>query len=117
MRPREGFRPTPPQKLAGMRIEPAMSVPCAIGTMPETTAATAPPLEPPALKPLRQGVLVLPYSAPSVVPAIEYSGAALRPMMLTPAAFTSVQYALSCAATMPLHNRLPNSMRRPPSWP
>jgi hypothetical protein len=43
-----------------MRIEPAMSEPCATGTMPATTAAIAPPLEPPALKPWRHGVLVLP---------------------------------------------------------
>ncbi len=48
MRPRDGFRPTPPHRLAGMRIEPPMSEPCAIGTMPEVTAACAPPEEPPA---------------------------------------------------------------------
>jgi hypothetical protein len=32
-----------------MRIEPPMSEPCAIGTMPATTAAMPPPVEPPAL--------------------------------------------------------------------
>jgi len=48
-RPREGFKPTPPHNAAGMRIEPAMSVPWAIGTMPAATAAPPPPVEPPAL--------------------------------------------------------------------
>ena len=47
-RPRDGLRPTPPQKLAGMRIDPAMSDPCAIGTMPAITADIPPPVEPPA---------------------------------------------------------------------
>ena len=45
---REGLRPTPPHQLAGMRIEPPMSEPCAIGTMPAVTAAWPPPVEPPA---------------------------------------------------------------------
>jgi len=31
-----------------MRIEPAMSEPCAIGTSPAATAAAPPPVEPPA---------------------------------------------------------------------
>ena len=47
-RPREGLRPTPPFQLAGMRIEPPMSDPCAMGTMPDMTADCAPPEEPPA---------------------------------------------------------------------
>jgi hypothetical protein len=74
-----------------MRIEPPMSEPCAIGTMPAITAAIPPPVDPPAEYPARQGVDVWPYSAPSVVPAIEYSGAADRPRMLTPDARTSSQ--------------------------
>src|SRR5215470_20146154 len=47
-RMREGLSPTPPHQLAGMRIEPPMSEPWAIGPMPAITAAWAPPLEPPA---------------------------------------------------------------------
>ncbi len=48
MRPRDGLSATPPHQLAGMRIEPPMSEPCASGTMPEVTAAWPPPVEPPA---------------------------------------------------------------------
>ena len=43
-----------------MRIDPPMSVPCAMGTMPEITAAMPPPVEPPAEYPCLQGVEVLP---------------------------------------------------------
>jgi hypothetical protein len=44
----DGFKPTPPQKLAGTRIDPAMSDPCAIGTMPAVIAAIPLPVDPPA---------------------------------------------------------------------
>ena len=60
MRPRDGLSPTPPQKLAGMRIEPPISEPCAIGTIPAITAAIPPPVDPPAEYPARHGVQVLP---------------------------------------------------------
>ena len=42
-----GRRPTTLQKLAGLRSEPPMSLPSAIGTMPHASATAAPPLEPP----------------------------------------------------------------------
>jgi hypothetical protein len=45
---REGLSPTPPHQLAGIRIEPPMSEPWAIGTMPAITADWPPPVEPPA---------------------------------------------------------------------
>src|SRR5512145_1671567 len=85
-RMREGLRPTPPHQEAGMRIEPPMSEPWAMGTMPAITAAMPPPVEPPADQPCFQGLEVLPNMALSVVAAMEYSGAAERPMMLTPEA-------------------------------
>ena len=59
-RPRVGFRPTRPQQAAGMRIEPAPSDAWAIGTMRAATAAAAPPLEPPALNAVFQGLRVGP---------------------------------------------------------
>jgi hypothetical protein len=39
-----------PQKLAGMRIEPAPSEPTANGSRPAATAAPLPALEPPAVR-------------------------------------------------------------------
>ena len=55
-RPRDGFRPTSPQALAGMRMDPPPSFAWAIGTMPEATAAPEPPLEPPVEWPGSQGL-------------------------------------------------------------
>src|SRR5690348_16668360 len=41
-RPRLGLSPTMPQQLAGIRIEPPPSEPCATGISPADTAAAAP---------------------------------------------------------------------------
>jgi hypothetical protein len=42
MQPRVGFRPTSPHHAAGPLIEPPAWVACAIGTMPDATAAARP---------------------------------------------------------------------------
>src|SRR5207249_546723 len=60
VRPREGFRPTSPHSLAGMRIEPPPSFACAAGTIPEATAAAEPPLDPPGDRVLSHGFRVGP---------------------------------------------------------
>ena len=67
MRPRVGFRPTTPQQEAGMRMEPPVSLPWAMGTMPAATAAAEPPLDPPAMRLVSQGLRVGPVSSDSVV--------------------------------------------------
>ena len=46
-RPGDGRRPTTLQNAAGLRSEPPMSLPSAIGTMPHASATAAPPLLPP----------------------------------------------------------------------
>lgn len=56
IRPRAGFRPNSPQTLAGIRIEPPPSLPCAKGSNPAATAAAAPPLDPPAERERSHGV-------------------------------------------------------------
>ena len=48
-RPQLGRMPVTPQKAAGMRTEPAVSVPSAASTKPAATAAPLPPLEPPQM--------------------------------------------------------------------
>src|SRR5215213_9006222 len=55
-RPRLGLKPKIPHELAGMRIDPPPSLPCANGTRPADTAAPAPPLDPPALRVGSHGV-------------------------------------------------------------
>jgi hypothetical protein len=48
--------PNSPHALAGIRIDPPPSLPCAAGASPAATAAAAPPLEPPADLVRSQGV-------------------------------------------------------------
>jgi hypothetical protein len=45
--PGEGRNPTTLQKLAGFRRDPPMSLPSAMGSMPQASATAAPPLLPP----------------------------------------------------------------------
>jgi hypothetical protein len=58
--PAPGLIPKRPQLAAGMRIEPPPSFPCAIGTMPDATAAAEPPDEPPAVRRVSHGLRVTP---------------------------------------------------------
>src|SRR5688572_10778991 len=46
-RPGDGRRPTTLQKAGGLRSEPPVSLPSAIGTMPVASATAPPPLLPP----------------------------------------------------------------------
>jgi len=63
---RLGFRPTRPQHDDGMRIDPPPSLACAIGAMPDATAAAAPPLDPPGVWSVFQGLRVTPSARLSV---------------------------------------------------
>ena len=58
--PNVGLRPTHPHSAAGIRMEPAVSVPMATETRPAATAAAEPPLEPPVVRAGFQGFLVAP---------------------------------------------------------
>src|SRR5205814_1680155 len=75
VRPRVGFRPTSPQQAAGMRIEPAPSLPCASGTARAATSAAAPPLDPPTPRSGAHGLRVIPYRFDSVAKLRPNSGA------------------------------------------
>ena len=98
-----------------MRIEPPPSLACANGTIPEATAAAAPPLEPPGVRVRSHGLRVAPHATGSVVGTLPSSGLFVRPAMTTPAAryrATSVVSAseTTCAslnATLPLLIRCP----------
>jgi hypothetical protein len=46
-RPGDGRIPTTLQKAAGLRSDPPVSLPSAIGTMPQASDTAAPPLLPP----------------------------------------------------------------------
>ena len=85
IRPKVGLIPNTPQNEDGIRIEPAPSPPWASGPMPSATAAAAPPLEPPAVSPWRQGLWVEPCTRLVVSPFHPSSGVAVLPSTAAPA--------------------------------
>src|ERR1700752_5097789 len=61
MRPWLGLSPTRPQQDAGMRIDPPPSLAWTKGTIPDATAAAAPPLDPPGVRVVSHGLWVAPH--------------------------------------------------------
>jgi hypothetical protein len=70
-----------------MRTEPPPSLPWATGTIPEATAAAAPPDEPPGVRSRSQGLRVGPNKRASLVGRIPYSGSVVVPTITKPASF------------------------------
>ena len=54
--PKVGFSPTMPQADDGIRTEPPVSLPSAAMHCPEETAEPEPPLEPPVMRVVSQGL-------------------------------------------------------------
>jgi len=98
LRARVGLRPTSPQQAAGARMDPKPSVACAMGSMREPTAAAAPPLEPPEMRPRSHGFLVGPYWRGSHVSERPSSQVLVRPKMTRPARLRRFTCSLSSAA-------------------
>src|ERR1700704_3601160 len=73
-RPILGLNPTMPQKLAGFRNEPPMSVPWASHAMPVASATAAPPEEPAADREVSQGLSVAPNTSLKVLAPAPNSG-------------------------------------------
>ncbi len=69
-----GRMPTMPQKLAGLRSEPPMSVPWASQAMPVASATAAPPEEPAAERDVSQGLRVAPNTSLKVLAPAPNSG-------------------------------------------
>jgi hypothetical protein len=69
-----GRRPTTPQKLAGVRSDPAMSEPWASQAQPVASAAAAPPEDPPAERVGFHGLAVVPKTSLKVWPPAPNSG-------------------------------------------
>ena len=97
-RPKVGFSPTVPQKLAGMRIEPPVSEPMPIGTSPAATAAPLPPLLPPGMRSRSQGLAVGGLTVPQANSCVR-----VLPISTQPAARRRSAQAesASCGKAMP----------------
>ena len=89
--PNVGLKPTTPQYDAGRMIEPTVCVPSAIGTMKSATAAAEPLDEPPGVRRMSCGLVVLPgvTAANSVVTVL--------PRMTAPASRANATHAASFA--------------------
>ena len=109
--PRLGFSPTRPQCAAGIRMDPAMSLAWAAGTMPAATAAADPPELPPGERSSAHGLWVTPAATGSVVPISASSGRFVRPRFTRPAARNAAASALSASARQPRSRR-----KAMPSW-
>jgi hypothetical protein len=78
--------PVMPQKLAGWRMEPPVSVPVAAGNRPAATAAAEPPDEPPGTRVRSQGLCTAPKAEFSLAEPIANSSQLSLPMVTAPAA-------------------------------
>src|SRR5690606_19211789 len=85
------------QQDAGMRIEPPPSVACAIGSMPAATAAAEPPLDPPGVCSVFQGLRVGPKRCGSVTGIRPNSDEFVFPSTTRPAARQRRTSSLSAA--------------------
>src|SRR5262249_61914647 len=84
LRARVGLSANNPHAEAGYRSEPPRSLPCANGTIPDATAAAAPPLDPLVDRCAAHGVRVRPNSAGSHAGAIPNSGLLVLPQGTRP---------------------------------
>ncbi len=82
-----------------MRMEPPPSPPWAMGTMPAATAAAEPPLEPPGVRSVSQGLWVGPKRRGSVVGRRPNSGVFVFPRTMSPARLCRITSSLSWSET------------------
>ena len=99
-RPTAPRRPTTLQKLAGLRSEPPVSLPSAIGTMPHASATAAPPLEPPHVFVGSYGLSVRPKTSLNVCEPAPNSGVFVLPKVIAPAARSRSTRSASCSGTL-----------------
>ena len=99
-RPRDGRNPTTPQKAAGFRNEPPMSLPSARGNIPLASATAAPPLLPPAVLSVFQGLSVVPNTLLNVWDPVPNSGVLVLPITRAPAAFRRCTRSESWVGTL-----------------
>src|SRR5436305_9291942 len=97
-RARVGLIPQLPANAAGMRIDPPPSVPRWMLPMPRTTAATAPPEEPPGVLRVSHGLRVTPVNGLSVTPFQPNSGIVVLPTTIAPCSLRRATVGASCAA-------------------
>src|ERR1700675_995036 len=111
--PKGAFTQTTPQNERGTRIEPTPSVPIASGPHPAATAAAAPPLDPPLVRSLFQGLRVTPETGLSAVSLYPDSHVVVLQVMIAPADFNAVTAAASTVGTRSLFTGAPPNAGTP----
>src|SRR3954465_13977513 len=101
IRPYVGFRPETPQKLAGMRIEPPVSVPSASATAPVASATAEPPLLPPGTRSGSYGFRHGGKCGVTLVIPPAHARVSVWPTTIAPASFARATTAASRAGTWP----------------
>src|SRR5262245_6518228 len=101
MRPYVGLSPTTPQKAAGWRTEPPVSVPRAEAASSPATAAAEPPDEPPGTRSRSQGFRVGLKAECSVEEPIANSSMLVLPSITAPAAPSLATQVASYGGTKP----------------
>ena len=91
--------PTQPQKDAGWRIEPPVSVASDASAMPPATAAAEPPLEPPGTRSSATGLRVFWNALCSVEVPMANSSMFTRPVGTAPAVLIRAMTVASYGAT------------------
>src|SRR5918998_6039326 len=112
-RPKEGLNPKMPQNAAGMRIDPAPSLPCARGPRPAATAAAAPPLDPPGVFSRFHGLSEGPNTRFPESPFQPSSGVLVFPNMTAPAAYNRSTTGASSSGTQLGSINEPRAVRTP----
>ena len=100
-----------PHRQAGMRTEPPVSVPRAPGTSPAATAAPLPPLEPPQMRVVSQGLWAAPKWGLTVVAPQANSWVFSFPTTTAPARRRPATAAASSRATLSARIREPAVVR------
>ena len=98
-----GLRPKHPHIEAGIRIDPPVSEPRAIGATPAATAAPDPPLEPPVMCSGFHGFPVRSQAETRFVPPAASSCMFVFPSSTTPVRRTAPTMAESRLATLPVY--------------
>ena len=98
--PSVGLSPQTPVAPAGMRTEPARSVPSASAPQPVASPAAAPPDEPPGVVSGSHGLRVSPQSGLELVPLWPHSAMLVMPRRIAPDALSRSTTTVSAAGTL-----------------
>jgi hypothetical protein len=101
------------QNAAGFRREPPVSLPSAMGTMPQARAAAAPPLLPPTVRVRSYGFRVAPKRVLNVCDPAPNSGVFVFPIVMAPASRIRLTIKASLAGTLSRKNGDPRVVRIP----